>query len=579
MKKDSGRTSQDIYRFYILASFMVVVFLLYLLRLFVLQVQSFAYYTALASEQYSTKKILQPSRGEIKVADRNSLDLFTVAAVTKKKLAFVDAQEVVDQNLVARTLKEVLEVDEGEVLERILDRSRRYIVIKKQISDDQAKALQDRNVIGIHFDEESVRVYPENSFLSHVLGFVGYKGDIRQGLYGIEESQEGELRGESGSLDQEKDVHGTWILSGRREIKPVKDGDTLVLTVDRSIQLKAEQILRETVDSNEADSGSIVAMNPKTGAILAMANYPDFNPNEYNKVEDPSVFVNDATLSNYEPGSIFKPLTMAAAINEGKVTQDTTYIDTGSVEIDGYKIQNSDKEAHGRQTMTQVLEESLNTGAIFAKESIGNQMFFDYVKKFGFGAATGIELRESKGDLDNLKANIKVNFHTASFGQGIAVTPIQMVQAYGALANKGVLMRPFIIQSRITSDGTTFTTRPTEVGKVISEQTASLVSGMLVNVVEKGHGKRAQVAGFWVAGKTGTAQVPKKDGRGYDETNNIGSFIGYAPVENPQFVALVRVNHPRNVRFAESTAAPAFGELAKYILSYLNVLPTRQIAK
>lgn len=280
-------------------------------------------------------------------------------------------------------------------------------------------------------------------------------------------------------------------------------------------------------------------------------------------------------MGSYEPGSIFKPLTIAAAVNEKKISAQTTFVDPGEIKIDGYTIKNSDNKAHGTQTMSQVLEESLNTGVIFAKDKIGNKKFLEYVKKFGFGAKTGIEVAESKGDLGNLSGNIAVNYHTASFGQGINITPIQMVQAFTTLANSGKMMKPFLIASRVSGNGKVQETKPEIVKEVITSQTASEVSAMLVNVVEKGHGKKAAVPGYYVAGKTGTAQVPRRDGRGYEPNNNIGSFIGYAPVEDPKFVMLVRINHPRTVSFAESTAAPAFGKMAQFLLTYYNIPPNR----
>ena len=262
-------------------------------------------------------------------------------------------------------------------------------------------------------------------------------------------------------------------------------------------------------------------------------------------------------------------------MNENKLSADTTFVDTGSITIDGYTIKNSDNKAHGVQNMTQVLDESLNTGAIFAKDQIGNSVFHEYVKKFGFGSLTGIELPESKGNLDSLKSNVQIDFASASFGQGITVTPMQLVQSYTALANGGKMMKPYIIQSKVYSNGDKENTKPQEVGRVISEKTANVISAMLVSVVENGHGKRAGVPGYYIAGKTGTAQVPKKDGKGYEKDNNIGTFIGYGPAEDPKFVILVRVDHPRSVQYAESTAAPAWGKLAQFILNYLQVPPTR----
>ncbi|HEX3095915.1 MAG TPA: penicillin-binding protein 2, partial [Patescibacteria group bacterium] len=424
-------------------------------------------------------------------------------------------------------------------------------------------------------DNETIRFYPEGNFMSQLLGFVGYKGDVKTGLYGIEQAFNDELTGVPGSSATERSAGGAWIFGAKRDQVAAQDGDTILLTIDKTIQFKAENVLKDAVEKNLADSGSIVIMDPKTGAVQAMATYPSFDPNDYSKVTDPSVYNNQATLGAYEPGSIFKSITLAAALNEGKITANTTYTDTGKVEVDGYTIENSDHKAHGVQTMTYALQESLNTGMIFAKGTVGNKMFETYIERFGFGKKTGFELSETKGDISGLKGDIAVNYDTASFGQGISVTPLQMVQAYSAIANGGKMMKPYVVGARIETNGKVDETKPEEVGQPITVQTASTLSAMLVNVVENGHGKKAKVAGYYVAGKTGTAQVPRADGKGYEDNNNIGSFAGFAPVEDPRFVMLVRINHPRTVTFAETTAAPAFGTMAQFLLQYYNVAPSR----
>ncbi|HYC79398.1 MAG TPA: penicillin-binding transpeptidase domain-containing protein, partial [Candidatus Binatia bacterium] len=241
-----------------------------------------------------------------------------------------------------------------------------------------------------------------------------------------------------------------------------------------------------------------------------------------------------------------------------------------------FKIKNSDGKANGVQTMTQVLEKSLNTGLVYVEQQLGHSKFKDYVDRFGFGKKTGIELpNEVLGNLDNLQKKGDIFFATASYGQGITVTPIQLVTAYTALANGGKMMRPYVVEKVVHANGSEEKTEPTKIDQVLDVRTAAQVTSMLVNVVENGHGKRAGVNGYFVAGKTGTAQVAYRDRVGYDPTKNIGSFIGYGPVDNPQFLMLVRIDHPQDVRFAESTAAPAFGEIAGFIFNYLQIPPTR----
>lgn len=544
-------------------------------RLFVLQVISAGNYKGIAEDQYTLIKKLTPARGEIKITDKYTNQPYTVATSIERDLAFAIPAEITDSENFVKQVSEILGLDPAEVAEKIKDKTKKYMVLKRQLTDEETHKLKELKLVGLAFEPETIRFYPEHTFLSQVLGYVGYQENEKTGRYGLEQYFNDQLKGKAGLVDQEKDASGVWIFGGKRDIEPAINGDTLVLTIDKNIQFQSENILKDAVSKHGADSGSIIVIDPKTGAVLAMTTYPSFDPNEYYKVKKPQIFSNQPTVGNYEPGSIFKPLTMAAAINEGKISPGSTYVDPGQLEIDGYTIKNSDLKAHGTQTMSQVLEESLNTGVVYAKNTIGNKKFAEYVKRFGFGQQTGIELPETKGDLSGLDGNVNVNYATASFGQGINVTPIQLVQAYTALANGGKMMKPYLIQAVIDYTGRVKTNEPQMIGQVITQSTASQVSAMLVNVVELGHGKKAGVKQYYVAGKTGTAQVPREDGKGYEANNNIGSFIGYAPVEDPKFVALVRINHPRDVVFAESSAAPAFGELAQFILNYYSVPPTR----
>ncbi len=561
----------------LVTAFLLVLFAVITGRLFYLQIIHGKNAREAAKEQHSIYRKLSPSRGEIKLSGQSSLETFPVATNIQKYLVYAVPQEIQNSKLAAAALAKTLNLEEKDILLKITDQAKKYVPIKKQLSEQEQQEIKALNLPGLYFDAESARVYPQGSLLSQTLGFVGFKGDAKAGLYGLEKFFEKDLAGSSGTLKEEKDVSGAWIFGSNRELVPAVDGVNLVLTVDKTLQFKAESVLKDAVEKNSADSGSILVVNPKTGAILAIANFPDFNPNEYNKATDSKVFLNEAVTGNYEPGSVFKPITMAAGIDAGKVAPDSTYNDTGEVvEADGHKIKNSDGKAHGMQTMVQVLDASLNTGAVYVKEQIGNSGFLKYVKAFGFGDKTGIELPEAKGNLDGLKGDIKVNYDTASFGQGISATPLQLVQAFTAIANQGAMMKPYIVQSKIYSDGRAENISPQIVRQVISQKAANTVAAMMVDVVENGHGKRAGVPGFYIAGKTGTAQVPKQNSKGYEENNNIGSFIGFGPVENPQFLMLVRVNHPRDVKFAETTAAPAFGEMAKFILDYYHIPPTRK---
>jgi cell division protein FtsI/penicillin-binding protein 2 len=562
-----------------LTVFLLLVFGLVVARLFALQVISNRYYKALAEDQYTLVKKLTPERGEIEIVDKFSAEPQPVAANITKDLVYANPVSIKDPKAVADALAPILNLDPKDVLAKISDKTKQYVPLKKQLADDEEQKVKDLHLPGIAFDPEVIRFYPEATLLSQVLGYVGYKGNDKVGLYGLEKYFETDLKGTPGSLSQEKDATGAWIFGAKRDLQPAVNGDNLILTIDKNIQFKAESVLKDTVDKNGADSGSVIVMDPTTGAILAMANYPTFDPNDYNKTKDPALFSNNAVIGNYEPGSVFKPITMAAAVEEGKVSPDSTYNDTWQVvESDGKVIKNSDGKAHGVSTMVQVLDESLNTGAVYVKEQMGNAKFLDYLKKFGFGQKTGVELPETSGSLATLeKGNVKVNFDTAAFGQGITVTPLQLMEAYTALANGGVMMQPYIVQAHVKPDGKIVNTEPKKAGQVVSAQTASTISAMLVDVVENGHGKKAAVKGYYIGGKTGTAQVPRKDGQGYEPNNNIGTFIGYGPIEKPKFLMMVRVDHPRDVSFAESSAAPPFSQIAQFILNYYNIPPTRVV--
>lgn len=431
---------------------------------------------------------------------------------------------------------------------------------------------------GIGFSESKFRFYPEANISSSILGFVGYVGDKQQGRYGLEGFFDNELTGSPGSIKIERDARGYPIIINDREYNNADDGSDLILTINRSIQLTACQKLNEAVSRHGADGGSVIILDPESGAVLAMCSNPDYDGNNYKDVKNIKDFTNQAIFSQYEPGSIFKAITIAMALDQKKITPQTTYEDTGQVVISKYKIENSDHKANGTQNMTQVLEKSLNTGAIFAMRSIGPDLFSEYVKKFGFGEKTGIELEgENKGDIKNLikKPVGELYAATASFGQGIAATPIQMAAAFLALANRGVMMQPYIVKEIIRPDGSKIETKPKIIGSVISEKASAIIGGMMVNVVENGHGKKAGVKGYYVAGKTGTAQVPAKDG-GYQAGAHIGSFAGFAPADNPKFVMLVKIDQPRDVEWAESSAAPLFGQLAEYMLNYWQVAKERK---
>lgn len=554
----------------------IFIFAIISVRLFVLQVLSHDVYSALASGQRDIFAKLQPTRGTIYVRDAKEDKLYPVATNTQVYLLYAEPKKIKNPGSVAKRLASVVGLDEQELLQKLDKPDDPYEPLLHGLDEAKRDEIKSLGIEGISFAKEGMRVYPEAKFGGHVLGFLGGGEGGKSGKYGLEGYFERELAGVPAKITSAAGAVGSLFSSGKTPTFAI-DGSDLVLTIDRTMQFVACEKLKAAVVRHRADGGTIIIMDPNTGAILAMCSYPDYDPNNYKEVKDVSVFNNPAIFFQYEPGSVFKAITMAAAIDMEKVGPQTTFEDTGSVRIGPDEIKNSDLKAHGTQTMTQVLDESLNTGAVFAMRAVGSANFRRYVKAFGYGEETGIDLfKEVSGDVSSLDRRGEIYAATASFGQGIAVTPLQVVSSFAAIANGGVLMKPYIVFEIRKSDGTTEKNVPRELRPVITPRTSTLLASMLTSVVENGHGKGAKVPGYYVAGKTGTAQVPRKDGKGYETDATIGSFVGFAPLKNPKFVMLAKIDHPRDVQWAESTAGPLFGEIAKFLLQYMNVPSDRE---
>ena len=546
-------------------------------QLYRIQVRDHTLWSDQAKKQRLSTFDLKAERGEIFLHDNG--EPYPLAVNREYMAAYVVPREVQDAKEVARELSAILGKDESEILLKLSDPTDPFEMIKRRLSDDEVGRIRTLSLKGVSLLPEKYRYYPAGSLASHVVGFAGLGEQGGAGGYGVEASFDSELKGKPARVHEERDAGGRWIsLSNSRSDVP-DHGDILTLTIDRVIQHETEKVVQEYREKHGADSMTALVMDPITGKILAMANAPDFDPNKYAETEDYGLFLNPAVSSTYEPGSIMKPIAMAIGIDEKKVSPTTEYVDTGSVTESGYTVKNSEEKVYGRSTMTRVLEDSINTGMIFVERSVGHKVFAERLRRFGFGEKTGVKLpAESGGDLHNLNDfRIGIQFYTAAYGQGITVTPLQMVSAYAALANGGILMRPQIVESIGHADGEVEMIQPEEIRRVISKETSEAIGHMLRSVVVNGHGKRADVPGYEVVGKTGTAQVAKTDGGGYEEGKTIGSFAGYAPRENPRFVVLIKVDNPKDVQWAESSAAPAFSQLMRFLLEYARIEPTEPL--
>lgn len=531
-------------------------------RLYFLQVLKGDYYQALAQGQQKVIRTASGERGRIFFKSGQIL-----ATNEKGKFLYVSPREIKDKKGVAKRLSEVLNLQETEIREKI-EKENYFQLVKKRLTAEEIDSLKNLNLEGVYFGETNFRNYPQGTLASHLVGFLNEDG---RGQYGLEGYYDQILRGKE---KLQENLRTPWgYLTALADEGPERGVD-IFLTIDYNIQFQAEKLLEEAKKELNIEAGQLIVVEPETGKILALANFPNFNPNryqEYANEKKSALFQNSAIQKIYEPGSVLKPITMAAAINEGKVTPETTYIDRGYVRVGGYTIQNWQNQVWGEASMTKVLEKSINTGAVFVEQQLGDNLFLEYLEKFGFFEKTEIDLDgEIFSENKELKKGYKINFATASFGQGIAITPIQLVRAFCAIANDGKLVRPHLVEREAEA--------PPNFGErqVISQKTASQLTTMMVSVIEQGYGKRAKIPGYYIAGKTGTAQVPWSalgiNKSGYSE-KTIHSFIGFAPAFEPKFLISVKLDNPQGVIGSAVSATLIFQKLAKYIIDYWQIPP------
>jgi len=494
-----------------------------------------------------------------------------------------------------------------------------------------AKGRYVKNFHTVALREENWRHYPEDTIASQLAGFLNFEGE---GNYGVEEEFDTLLRGNDGKMTLESDPMGRLIASNLQadQIQEKRDGVDVYLTIDRVVQRYVEDKLRDQVRSVKANSGQAIVMNPYTGDIIAMAQYPNFNPNFYTEAYemtetylDPGkglpmyirgedgelinipdydrgtigtgttryvyknkvgagAFYNHAVQQPYEPGSIFKPLIVAAGIDAGEITPSTTYTDRGELKVDEFTIRNVSEKCLGTHDMVNVLNWSCNIGMSFIAQKMGKALMHKYITDFGFGERTDVELpNEAKGLIYPFEEWSNARLFNAAFGQGLTVTPLQMAQSYSILANGGLLINPKIVDRVVYNPGTS--EEHTEVikekyqNRVVSKETADTVSAMLTQVVEKGGSKVTQLEGYFVAGKTGTAQIASSRG-GYEDDpvgSTVGSFAGYLPSDRdePRFVVITKIDRPRTTKWADQSAAPLFKEIAAFLVKYYNIPPNR----
>lgn len=537
----------------------LAVFCVIILRLFFIQVL----HPDLQQDYLSTRK-LQPERG--KIYDRSGQPIVMNQILYH---LFFEPQLIKDSEKTTASLAKILKVSEASISARI-DPTKTWTSVLRGVSKHNRDVILKLNLPGMGFDEQWSRYYPDASIAAHLAGFVGKNDEgIDVGRSGVEGFYDKDLGGLPGLIRSDLDLQGRPIFLGTQERIDPENGRDLYLTIDKSVQMLVKEKLLIGLEKYGAKEGCVIVANPNTMEILALSCLPDYDPDTYYKFSN-SVFRNAAIADAYEPGSTFKPFVMAAGIEEGLIKPDTLFDEVGPITVGEYTIRTWNNTYEGKITLTRALEKSSNVGMMYVGSKLGNERLYNAILHYGFGKETNIDLEgEASGFLKPKNEWYPIDYATATFGQGLAVTPIQMITAFSSLINGGRLMKPYIVKElrgeKIQK------VEPIFIRQLLSKKTSDSLKQMLLSTIENGESKFLKPKGYQVGGKTGTAQIPIEGH--YDATRTIASFIGFSPVNNPQFIGLVIVKEPKSSQWGSETAAPIFFEIAKELIVYYNIAP------
>lgn len=538
-------------------------------RLYDVGIRQHERYVRIAAEQ-EAGAVNTLVRGSIYLTDGSGNDYlvatnqrYATLVVTPRAVSRERASEL------AEWLTLIIGGDRDALMAELTSDSTGTRTLARRLTEEQQRAIDELDDSALAVIAEVDRSYPAGTLAADIIGFLGYGSAGRAGQYGVEAYYEDALTGTT----EVSAVPGRWWdrLAASDDVPQSRPHD-LVLTIDKNIQAYAQEVLGNVLRQYRAASGTLIVQEPASGRLLAVADSPSFDPNTYGTAPISSFL--DGALLAFEPGSSFKPVTMAGGLENQVVTPESAFDDDGDVVVDGYTIKNFNEQHFGRVTMTTVLEKSINTGIMYVATLLGPDAFRSAVVTSGFGQPTGIDLpNEAAGTIDNLYSGRKINMLTASFGQGITVTPLQLVNFYSAIANGGRLMRPYVVEEERDGETVVRRSEPEVIGTPMRETTAAKLRTMLVSVVDKGFDK-ARIARYDVAGKTGTAQIAGPEG-GYLENEYNHTFVGFAPASDPRFTILLRMERPRGITFAADSLSPAFRDMALFLLNYYTIPPTR----
>ncbi|KKQ24204.1 MAG: Peptidoglycan glycosyltransferase [Candidatus Roizmanbacteria bacterium GW2011_GWC2_37_13] len=546
--------------------FLFIIFLLFYLgivgKLFYLQIIS---PQEVNKNLYLKSQRLLPERGRI--YDRNKTPF---VLNQNSYLLYLEPKKITDKLKLVKFLSEKLEINEASLSARI-DESKDWISITNNVDEKKKKEIENLKISGIGFENQMKRSYPEASLSAHLLGFVGKDKDGEDiGYFGLEGYYDKDLFGLPGLLDSERDIIGRPIFLGIQNKVEPENGRDLILTIDKTVQEIAKKRLLEGLSRYQAKQGCVIIADPNTMAILSLVCLPDYDLEKYYQFSE-NYFKNPAISDLYEPGSIFKPLIMAAAIEEKKVKPQDIYDEKGPIQIGEYQIKTWNNKYEGKISMTRILEKSSNVGMVYIGEKLGKDKIYQYLEKYGFGELTGVDLQGENSAYFKPKSSwYPIDFSTVTFGQGIALTPIQMIRAFASLINGGYLMKPYVVEKIVSSSKET-KIKPRVEKRIISGFTSEVIKKMLVSTIENAEAVWDRPKDYKIGGKTGTAQIAIQGH--YDPSLTNASFIGFAPADKPKFIALVILKEPKTSPWGSETAAPIFFEIAKDLIVYYGITP------
>lgn len=572
--------SKFILRTRILAGCFALVALLLIVRLYFVQIVHGGDYEQDAASQYVEANPDSPDRGSIFFTAKGG-ELVSAAIMQNGWRIAIQPKKILDAASLYAQLQAATPVDRDRFFSSAVKVNDPYEEVAFQVSDSAADAIRALKLTGVLLVADQWRFYPGKGLAAQALGFTGYSGTstVKIGVYGLEKEYQDTLAKSGNGLYVNPFAEIFANLESAISIDPSAHEGSVVTSIEPSVQDQLEKTLTEVMKTYTPKGAGGIVMDPHTGKIYAIGARPSFDPNTYNTVDNEAVFSNPLVEGRYELGSIMKPLTMAAGIDSGAVTERTTYEDTGCIMVSTYKVCNFDLKARGVIPMQQILSQSLNVGASWVATKMGYPTFTKYMNAYGFGEKTGVDLPgEVTGDLSNLGSGTSpaVNYDTASFGQGISVSPIEMIRALSSLANGGVLPNPHVVTGIKYESGITRSVDPGSGPRVLSATTSEAVTNMLITVFDKGllNGQLKQEH-YTIAAKTGTAQIPQPGGGYIPGDVYLHSFFGYFPAHNPRFIVFLFAIQPHGQKYASATLARPFIDIEKFLINYYNISPDR----